>query len=68
MTTTALHIRSGLISGRNGFRGDHLYFIYDDYGYVEEEPDPLKKAVNEKFGSPGTKGATYLIKVKLDVK
>ena len=48
--------------------GDHLYFLYDDYGYVEEEPDPLKKAVKEKFGSPGTKGATYLIKVKLDVK
>jgi len=48
--------------------GDSLYFLYDDYGYVEDEQDPLKKAVIEKFGFPETKGSTYLIKVKMDVK
>lgn len=44
--------------------GEYLYFNYEDYGLTEEERDPLKRCVIQKFGLPQKKGASYLIKVK----
>lgn len=48
-------------------RDEYLYFMYDDYGYAEEEQDPLKRLVIEKYGLPVEIGSTYLIKVRFDV-
>ena len=48
--------------------GGYLYFLYDDYGYVTEEKDPLKKYVIDKYGMPEKMGPSYLIKVRFDVK
>ena len=46
-----------------------LYFPYEDYGYIplEEEKDPLKKLVIDKFGMPDDEGEFCLIKVKFHV-
>ena len=48
--------------------GEYLYFPYDDYGLVEDEKDPLKCLVINKFGVPAEVGVSYLIKVKFHVK
>jgi hypothetical protein len=48
--------------------GDYLIFNYEDYGFEEEEHDPLKKCVIQKYGLPQKTGASYLIKVKLHVE
>lgn len=48
--------------------GEYLYFPYDDYGLVEEEKDPLKCLVINKFGIPDEVGSSYLIKVKFHVE
>ena len=45
--------------------GEYLIFNYEDYGSTEEESDPLKKCVLQKFGMPQEPGTLCLIKVKL---
>lgn len=52
------------IASKDGF----LYFVYDDYGHVKEEQDPLKKCVIQKFGKPDNTESSYLIKVKFNVE
>ena len=47
--------------------GTYLFFVYDDYGYVDVEPDPLKKCVIDRLGLPDKKDQTYLIKVKFAI-
>ena len=48
----------------------YLFFPYSDYGLVpaQEERDPLKKYIIERFGLPENKDANYIIKVKLHVE
>lgn len=50
-----------------GSSGGYLYFPYYDYGQNDNEIDPLKKCVIQKYGLPGKKDMTYLIKVKFNV-
>jgi len=47
--------------------GEYLIFNFEDYGFLEEERDPLKKCVIQKLGLPKEPGFTYLIKVKFHV-
>ena len=44
----------------------HIYFMYEDYGLIspEDEKDPLKKYVLDKFGLPENKDASVFLKVK----
>ena len=45
--------------------GEYLLFDYEDYAYAEDdERDPLKKCVLQKFGRPQKTAASYLIKVR----
>lgn len=53
----------GCIGSSDGY----LYFPYYDYGLNDNEIDPLKKCVINRFGLPEEKDKTYLIKVKFNV-
>lgn len=50
--------------------GGYLFFPYCDYGHasLEEEKDPLKRYVLQKFGRPCDKDASYIVKVKMHVE
>lgn len=52
-----------------GGDGKSLYFYYEDYGQipVQEEKDPLKKLVLERFGLPDDPEVSYLLKVQFKV-
>ena len=44
----------------------HIYFMYEDYGFIppQEEKDPLKKFVLDKFGLPENKETSVFLKLK----
>lgn len=44
----------------------HIYFMYEDYGLIppQEEKDPLKKFVLDKFGLPENKETSVFLKLK----
>lgn len=44
----------------------HIYFMYEDYGLIppQEEKDPLKKFVLDKFGPPENKETSVFLKLK----
>lgn len=48
-----------------GSDGEYLYFTYDDYGLNANEEDPLKVAIQKKFGMPEVSNGSYIIKVML---
>jgi len=47
-----------------GMDGDCVFFSYDDYGLNDDEKDPLKKVVLERFGKPAATDGSFLIKAK----